>query len=90
MEFDSLLKVLDEEKDFAKEHYIPIIRPESSKILYDIVSSYNPNTILEIGTAIGFSGSSSWVVFFFVDNGRMDQGLESFPAEWGSSCGCEE
>ena len=57
MEFDSLLKVLDEEKDFAKEHYIPIIRPESSKILYDIVSSYNPNTILEIGTAIGFSGS---------------------------------
>ena len=57
MEFDSLLKVLDEDKDFAKEHYIPIIRPESSKVLYDIVSSYSPNTILEIGTAIGFSGS---------------------------------
>ena len=57
MEFDNLLKILDEEKDFAKSYYIPIIRPESSKILYDIVGSYNPNSILEIGTAIGFSGS---------------------------------
>lgn len=57
MEFDELLKVLDGEKDFAREHYIPIIRPESARLLYDIVSRHNPESILEIGTAIGFSGS---------------------------------
>ena len=51
------LGVLSEEKSFAKEHFIPIIRPESAKILYDLVSRFKPNSILEIGTAIGFSGS---------------------------------
>ena len=57
LEFEKLLEILDEEKAFAKENYIPIIRPESAKILYDLVKKYNPSSILEIGTAIGFSGS---------------------------------
>ena len=57
MRYDDILGILQSEKDYAKEHYIPIIRPESAKILYDIVYKYQPSTILEIGTAIGFSGS---------------------------------
>lgn len=40
----------------AKEFGIPIIRTESHKILEDIVSKEKPKNILEIGTAIGYSG----------------------------------
>ena len=57
MEYQRVLLLLDEEKQFAKDNFVPIIRPESAKILYDIVARYKPNSILEIGTAIGFSGS---------------------------------
>ena len=40
----------------AKNYGIPIIRTESHKILEDIVFKANPKHILEIGTAVGYSG----------------------------------
>ena len=42
---------------FAKENNVPIIRPLSREILINKLQSVNPKTILEVGTAIGFSGS---------------------------------
>ncbi len=40
----------------AKNYGVPIIRTESHKILQNIVKNTQPKTILEIGTAVGFSG----------------------------------
>lgn len=40
----------------AKNYGIPIIRTESHKILQDIVEKQKPKNILEIGTAVGYSG----------------------------------
>ncbi len=47
----------EEIKTKAKHYGIPIIREESHKILSELIKKYNPKHILEIGTAVGFSGS---------------------------------
>ena len=47
----------EEIEAFAKENNVPIIRPLSREILINKLQSVNPKTILEVGTAIGFSGS---------------------------------
>lgn len=43
-------------KHNAKNYGIPIIRSESHKVLEQIVSEKQPKRILEIGTAVGYSG----------------------------------
>ena len=43
----------------AREKYIPIIRPESLKLLLDAAKKSRCSRILEIGTAIGFS--TAWL-----------------------------
>ena len=40
----------------AKIYGVPIIRTESHKILENLVKESNPKHILEIGTAVGYSG----------------------------------
>ncbi len=40
----------------AKSYGVPVIRSESHKILEDIVEKIKPQNILEIGTAVGYSG----------------------------------
>ena len=41
----------------AKTYGVPIIRNESHKILENLVSKVQPKHILEIGTAVGYSGT---------------------------------
>ncbi len=43
-------------EEYAKQNYIPIIRPASANFLRTIVAIKQPKNILEIGTAIGYSG----------------------------------
>ena len=43
-------------KDWAVNRGIPIIRDESHQLLIDLVKKYKPKHILEIGTAVGYSG----------------------------------
>ena len=57
MEFKELIKKLEDEKEFANQNYVPIIRDKSAEFLYDYVKNGNFRKILEIGTAIGYSGS---------------------------------
>lgn len=57
MEFEKIINLLKEEISFAKDNYVPIIREKSAKYLYDFVKDNKYATVLEIGTAIGFSGS---------------------------------
>ena len=43
-------------KDYAEKYAVPIMRTETSKIIADFVKTNKPKNILEIGTAIGYSG----------------------------------
>ena len=57
MEIEKLQQILADEKYYAKLNYVPIIREKSAKFLYDFVKNNNIKNVLEIGTAIGYSGS---------------------------------
>ena len=57
MDYDKILKLLEDEYCYARENFIPIIRDESAKFLYDFVRRNKIKTVLEIGTAIGYSGN---------------------------------
>ncbi len=43
-------------EDYADEHYVPVLLPETSVVLSQLVTLSQPKTILEIGMAIGYSG----------------------------------
>lgn len=57
MEFEQIITNLIDEQCYAKNNFVPIIREKSAKYLYDFVKNNNRKNVLEIGTAIGFSGS---------------------------------
>lgn len=57
MKFKEIIENLQDEVCYAKLNYVPIIRDKSAKFLYDFVQKNNYKNVLEIGTAIGFSGS---------------------------------
>ncbi len=52
---DELLKSM---RLYAAQNYVPIIRPETERILCSIVEQKKPRRILELGTAIGYSAIS--------------------------------
>lgn len=49
---DDLLKIME---DYAKEHRLPIIEAEGAALLGATVAARQPQNVLEIGTAIGYS-----------------------------------
>lgn len=50
-------EILNQMENFAKEKRICIVLPETRKFLIDLCKKLNPKTILEVGTAIGYSAS---------------------------------
>ncbi len=52
---ETLLKAMGE---YARENYVPIIRPETERILCSIISELRPKRMLELGAAIGYSSIS--------------------------------
>lgn len=47
---------LEQLKKFARERYIPVMLDDTKQLLFDVVRRCQPKRILEIGTAIGYSG----------------------------------
>lgn len=47
---------LEEIKTFARKNYIPVMLDDTKELLYNTVAARAPKSILEIGTAIGYSG----------------------------------
>ena len=41
----------------CRKKYIPVIREQSAKILCDLIEKHQPKSILELGTAVGYSGT---------------------------------
>ena len=48
--------VVNRVEEYATEHFVPVMRAESSAVLGQIVRIKQPKSILEVGTAIGYSG----------------------------------
>ncbi len=76
--------MFEEIEIYAKENFIPIIRPKSRQILMDEVKKASPSKILEIGSAIGYSGlcilfaSSASLVTIEKDEGRAAMARQNF------------
>lgn len=51
-DYDALLNVVEK---YAKENRVPIISHEGTQLLSTVVKEYKPRSVLEIGTAIGYS-----------------------------------
>lgn len=49
--------MVDDIKRYAIDNHIPIMRDDTIKALIEALTAHNPKNILEIGTAIGYSGS---------------------------------
>lgn len=49
-------QIINEIQQNALESGVPIMRPQSLNILKSLVAIKNPESILEIGTAVGYSG----------------------------------
>lgn len=47
---------MEEIKEIAKLQHIPIIRDQTAEALVNLCKEVNPRKVLEIGTAIGYSG----------------------------------
>ncbi len=47
---------IEQLKQYARERYIPIMLDDAKELLYETVQKCKPRRILEIGTAIGYSG----------------------------------
>lgn len=44
-------------ESYARENFIPVLLEDTANLLVDYLIEYQPKVILEIGTAIGYSGS---------------------------------
>ncbi|MDK2804845.1 O-methyltransferase [Thermoanaerobacterium thermosaccharolyticum] len=53
--FDTRQGILKDIEDYANKNFIPIVKPEVAKFLETIIKIKQPENILEIGTAIGYS-----------------------------------
>lgn len=47
---------LSDLEKYARERHIPVVLDEAKELLFQLVSANQPKKILEIGTAIGYSG----------------------------------
>ncbi|MCI5497116.1 MAG: O-methyltransferase [Firmicutes bacterium] len=57
MEIEKVLEKLSQQRYYARANFIPIIRDKSAVFLYNFVRDNGYKNILEIGTAIGYSGN---------------------------------
>lgn len=76
-----------EYREFAKVNFVPIVRPKTSEILIEKIKEINPKNILEIGTAIGYSGllmlnnSSANLITLEKDEKMFNLAIQNFEKE---------
>lgn len=78
-------KVLDLQREYAEEYHVPIIEEEGLSLLMTLVKEKQPKRILEIGTAIGFSGLNmlsqsdmAHLTTIDIDSQRLEKAEEYF------------
>lgn len=53
---NNIITELNEIEQFARERYIPVMLDDTKELLFSVVKAAKPRRILEIGTAVGYSG----------------------------------
>lgn len=68
-----------------RDDYMPFIRDESAKVLFEICQTEKPKNILEIGTAVGYSAllilegaKDAFITTIEKDNERAQQAMTNF------------
>ena len=54
--YPEILSQIDEIRVFARQNFIPVVLDDTARFLIENLRLYNPKRVLEIGTAIGYSG----------------------------------
>lgn len=49
--------MLEELEKYARQNYIPVLLDDTKELLLKTIKDFKPKTILEIGTAVGYSGT---------------------------------
>lgn len=69
----------------SRDDYMPFIRDESAKVLFEICQTEKPKNILEIGTAVGYSAllmlegaKDAFITTIEKDNERAQQAMTNF------------
>lgn len=69
----------------SRDDYMPFIRDESAKVLFEICQKEKPKNILEIGTAVGYSAllmlegaKDAFITTIEKDNERAQQAMTNF------------
>lgn len=60
---------LAELRSFAKANFVPIMKPDMEKTFIELIDKTQPKSILEIGTAIGYSGT---IMLLTAKNARLN------------------
>lgn len=47
--------ILQEQRSYGEAHKVPILREEEVPLFLELVQKYKPSSVLEVGTAIGYS-----------------------------------
>ena len=55
---NNIENLLNNMLEYAQENYVPIVRPETERIMGKIISEKRPGRMLELGAAIGYSAIS--------------------------------
>lgn len=50
-----IMEVINEQRIYAMLHNVPILRESEVRLFTDLIDMYKPQSILEVGTAIGYS-----------------------------------
>ena len=69
---------LQEIEKFARANHIPVLLGDSAEFLANIVSKKQPHNILEIGTAIGYSGTIMLLASEMANLTTIEKNEESF------------
>lgn len=78
------MQSLQEFREWAINNKIPIVREQTEKLLIDKIKEINPKKILEIGTAVGYSGtimlknSNAVLTTLEIDEERFELAKEKF------------
>lgn len=76
---------LESLENYARENFIPVVPTETAHFLGNLIKEYQPKNILEIGTAIGYSGtlmlknsSDATLTTLDIDHERLELAKKTF------------
>lgn len=74
---ENIKKEFEKEREICRENHIPVVREKTAELLCELAGKQNVKEILEIGTAVGFSGTLMLLENQFANLTTVDVSKES-------------